>query len=126
MFPLAGWLFRVRPCAGGRLVIGCNWLPWVRLEGRPLYNPPRIALDAGFVSSGIGLLTPNLIKSQEKSCRGRPLRLPSCLAIELLYETSVSGMAPTRVLGRPVTQTNTARRCSYPPGWFADVSAIEG
>ena len=86
MFPLAGWLFRVRPYAGGRLAIGCNWLPWVRLEGRPLYNPPRIALYAGFVSSGIGLLTPDLIKSQEKSCRGRPLRLPAALCIKLVYE----------------------------------------
>lgn len=89
VMPLAGWLFRVRPYAGGRLAIGCGWLTRVRLEGRPLDNPPRIALDAGFVCSGIGLLIPDLIKSQEKSCRGRPLRLPACLAIELVYGNSV-------------------------------------
>ena len=40
VFPLAGWLFRVRPYAGGRFAIGCGWLIWVRLEGRPLHNPP--------------------------------------------------------------------------------------
>jgi hypothetical protein len=54
VMPLAGWLLRVRPYAGGRFVIGCDWLPWVRLEGRPLNNPPRIALDAGLVCSVIG------------------------------------------------------------------------
>ena len=70
VMPLAGWLLRVRPYAGGQSVIGCDWLPWVRLEGRPLHNPPRIALDAGLVCSVIGLLTPDLIKSQEESCMG--------------------------------------------------------
>ena len=110
----------MRPYAGGRFAIGCGWFIWVRLEGHPTHNPPRIALDAGFVGSGIGLLTPDLIKSQDKSCRGRPLRLPSCLAIELVYETSVSGMAPTRVLGRPVTQTNTARRV-HPTGLLVQI-----
>ena len=70
VMPLAGWLLRVRPYAGGQSVIGCDWLPWVRLEGRPLNNPPRIALDAGLVCSVIGLLTPDLIKSQEESCMG--------------------------------------------------------
>ena len=70
VMPLAGWLLRVRPYAGGRFVIGCDWLPWVRLEGRPLNNPPRIALDAGLVCSVIGLLNPDLIKSQEESCMG--------------------------------------------------------
>ena len=88
VFPLAGWLFRVRPYAGGRFAIGCGWLIWVRLEGHPLHNPPRIALDAGFVGSGIGLLTPDLIKSQDKSCRGRPLCLPSGLGFKLVYEKS--------------------------------------
>jgi hypothetical protein len=89
VMPLAGWLLRVRPYAGGRFAIGCGWLPWIRLEGRPLHYRPRIALDAGFVCSGIGLLTPLLIKSQEKSCRGRPLRLPSSLSIELVYEAAL-------------------------------------
>ena len=89
VMPLAGWLLRVRPYAGGRFAIGCGWLTRVRLEGCPLNNPPRIALDAGLVCSVIGLLTPDLIKSQEKSCRGRPLRLPACLANELVYGNSV-------------------------------------
>ncbi len=88
VFPLPGWLFRVRPDASGRFAIGCGWLIWVRLEGHPLHNPPRIALDAGFVGSGIGLLTPDLIKSQDKSCRGRPLYLPSGLGFKLVYEKS--------------------------------------
>ena len=48
-FPLAGWLLRVRSYAGGRFAIGCGWLIWVRLEGHPLHNPPRIALDPGIV-----------------------------------------------------------------------------
>ena len=49
VFPLAGWLFRVRPYAGGRFAIGCGWLIGVRLEGHPLHNSPRIALDSGIV-----------------------------------------------------------------------------
>ena len=82
MILLAGWLLRVRPYAGGRFAIGCGWLTRVRLEGHPLHNPPRITLDAGFVWSGIGLLTPDLIKSEEESCRGRPLRLPDVPGVE--------------------------------------------
>ena len=88
VMPLAGWMFRVRPYAGGRFAIRCDWLVWVHLDGRPLHNPPRIALDAGFVGSGIGLLTLDLIKSQEMSCRGRPLCLPGALCINLVYEKS--------------------------------------
>ncbi len=37
--PLAGWLLRVRPYAGGRFAIGCGWLTRVRLEGHPVHNP---------------------------------------------------------------------------------------
>jgi hypothetical protein len=88
VMPLAGWMFRVRPYAGGRFAIGSDWLVWVHIDGRPLHNPPRIALDAGFVGSGIGLLTLDLIKSQEMSCRGRPLCLPGALCIKLVYEKS--------------------------------------
>ncbi len=114
MILLAGWLFRVRPYAGGRFAIGCGWLTRVRLEGRPLHNPPRIALDAGFVGSGIRLLTPDLIKSQEKSCRGRPLRLPSGLGIELVYDASLyGGWLPRRP---PVTHKQRQPGGSIPLG----------
>ena len=61
---LAGWLFRVRPYAGGRFTICWDWLIRVRLEGRPLYNPPRIALDTENVSSGTGLFIPKPPKSR--------------------------------------------------------------
>jgi hypothetical protein len=63
--PPAGRLRRICPYAGGQLAVGYGRLTWVCLAGLPLYNPPRIALDAGFVGSGIGLLTPDLVKSQE-------------------------------------------------------------
>ena len=116
VIPLAGWLLRVRPYAGGLFAIGCGWLTRVRLEGRPLHNPPRIALDAGFVCSGIGLLTPDLIKFQEKSCRGRPLRLPASLGIELVYEAALYGGGLPR---RPaVTHKQRQPGGSMPAGCF--------
>jgi hypothetical protein len=52
-------LLRVRPYAGGRFVIGCDWLPWVRLEGRPLNNSPRIA-SAGLSSRCVYSFEANL------------------------------------------------------------------
>ena len=54
--PLVGWLFRVRPYAGGRFAIGCARLVWVRLEGRPLHNPPRIALAETSNQSACGFM----------------------------------------------------------------------
>ena len=64
VLPLAGWLLRVRPYAGGRFAIGCGWLTQVRLEGRPFQNPPRITWP------------------RKESCRGRPRRLPDVTGVE--------------------------------------------
>ena len=93
VMPLAGWLFRVPPYTGGRLVNGCDWLTPVRLEGRPLNNPPRIALDAAFVCSGIGLLTPYQFKSQEMSCRGQA-STPARVANERYVERAGTEACP--------------------------------
>ena len=54
--PLAGWLLRVRPYAGGRFAIGCGWLTRVRLEGCALHNPPRIALAGRSYQSAYGFV----------------------------------------------------------------------
>jgi hypothetical protein len=96
--PLAGWLFRVPLYTGGRLVNGCDWLTPVRLEGRPLNNPPRITWP------------------RKHSCMGRPLRLPSVIGIELVYETSVYGMVA--MPSRRNAHTKKQPGGTIPPGCF--------
>jgi hypothetical protein len=95
VMPLAGWLLRVRPYAGGRFVIGCDWLPWVRLEGRPLNNPPRIA-SAGLSSRCVYSFEAKLCVVTNR--RVRPTQLK--------YKTSLAVLIPTGLVYQITTTFN--------------------